>query len=87
MIAGAGDDPPEPVPTDAIGTADGADALLRDARSFVADEAALLAGLSGVLDELAEAEAAEADAFDTDAMWARVQRQLWPDEDAPGTNP
>ena len=40
--------------------------------------------MGGILDELAAAEAAEADSFDTDAMWARLQHQLWADgmEDA-----
>jgi hypothetical protein len=72
MNAGDGDDPSDLAAGDA-------DDLLRDARAFVADEASLLAGLAGVLDELAAAEAAEADSFDTEAMWARVQRQVWPD--------
>jgi hypothetical protein len=53
--------------------------VLRDARSFLAGEAALLEGLGSVLDELAEAEAIEAEAFDTDAMWARVEAQVWPE--------
>jgi hypothetical protein len=72
MNAGDGDDPSDLSATDA-------DDLLRDARAFVADEASLLAGLSGILDELADAESAEADSFDTEAMWARLQRQLWAD--------
>ena len=58
----------------------GADDLLRDAQAFVADESSLLAGLGGLLDELAAAEAAEAEAFDTEAMWVRVSRQVWPDD-------
>lgn len=61
--------------------ADDADQLLREARAFVADEAGLLAALAGVLDELADAEAVEAEQFDTDAMWARVQAALWPNGD------
>ena len=72
MNAGDGDDPSDLAAADA-------DDLLRDARAFVADEASLLAGLGGILDELAAAEAAEADSFDIDAMWARLQHQLWAD--------
>lgn len=68
-------------PRDAPDGAEDPDQLLRDARDFLADEASLLAGLGTILDELAAAEAAEAEAFDTDAMWARVEAQLWPEGD------
>lgn len=74
MITGSEDDPHGLGPDDA-------DQLVRDAQAFVADEAALLGALAGLLDAVADAEAVEAEQFDTRAMWDRVQAELWPDDD------
>ena len=52
--------------------------LLAELQSFAASEASVLDEIDALLTRLLEAAAAEPDpVFDTDAIWARVESNVW----------
>ena len=54
------------------------DDLLADLQSFAASEAGVLDEIDALLNRLLDAAASEPEpTFDTDAIWARVESQVW----------
>lgn len=57
---------------------DDGDDLLAELATFAASEAGVLDEIDALLTRLLDAAAAEpAPTFDTDAIWARVEHQVW----------
>lgn len=59
-------------------TPDDGNDLLAELQSFAASEAGVLDEIDALLTRLLDAAAAEPEpTFDTDAIWARVEHQVW----------